>query len=831
MSIIITKTPVPRSTSADPEDNRLFDEYVQMLDKLSVRANVYEYFIQEMPEDFSDNVSVIGKELGVLYEIKSMESIEFKTLKGNSYSFVHCEDHDLWFVDRKKNRQKNDPIFIFTGKFCEKIFFLNEKSSFTLYFDDEKLHVNDSNYAAIESLERDILRRDANSLISCFADIDIINQHGTCAFNSFFYALMSDDEIRKKFQLASGKMIENGTQSKVPAQVLEAISYFDNSVTFKEKCFKSNFLHALFLEAPDTDKTRSYLHVSEMYPMLKHLTELYAPFIDIREIFDVNNEANDADIFFITDQKNKRVKKILELKNADYELIGIILISPGHAMALSKCQFDPSLWKFHDSNQSENPERYFMFRGTNISFFDAHADYKFCYADMVISPDIAFYKKKRADVRAQDVPSALQKSCEHDFSKMFDQKVNACENTFMQTIFGSVHLRTKLKKSLQAVKNKNALQNAALRAIYWFDNNDWTLCPENIEKLVRSMYLARFSEFKHVNYTKLIPYALQKKYFNLLLDLSQTHKAAPSYIANNGANNLLWDVLGQLIDDVKMAQVKDDRESLYDFEKHLSTQLYAAILLGANPYKGGKSPLEQPIRFCIDYERNKFYQKIFNAFQLLQPVEALKNATKEFHLQDDKNKTLFCNRYSILTLDDIEYKPYRYKEIIGPIIETVEPEKFAALYTVMAKNFFEIFNFTIARDLLYFFQAPFLYSKRGIIVSSFSIKNINKEKNSRDFNSECQQIGGVLLFQDWGESELRVHLVSGYDQHTREHMFLVLMYHAKINNYKKIKTSYTVANNTRIIPTLKNLNFQFQILNAANDEMEFAFLDVSKIIL
>lgn len=801
MSIVISQTRATRPTANNPiEFNKKFDEYVHALDNVSVRSNLYEHFIEEMPEDFQDTVLVFD-ESDFLHEIEKFESFEITTLKGYSFSFVHCENNNLWFMDSQKTGQINDPVFIFSGDFCKEICFYDLPSVLSIYYKNEKIHRYNSSVVAIQSLNHEKPLSDSVSTLSCFAEVDIINQHGTCVFGSFFYALLSDNEIREKFRTASEKLIETGTPSQVPKYILEAITYFETPGNFSKMCYKSNFLYMLFVEAPDTDKNLTYSHREQFPAVMRYFISLYSPYIKISNID--GDEDQDADLVYYNRLENSLMTAMLPetvyFKNKAYEIIGVLLKCNEHQMALSKCQFDPTLWKFHNTYQMESPERFFMFRGTNITFFNENADYKFYFSDAPVLSDTAFYKKKNLNVIKPYEPSDLQKSCEHDFSRMFEQKINGCENIFMQTLLGSIHLRRVLKKSLDQVKNKSIIQKMADSAVQWFDTNERSVCPINLENAVRSVFLSRFAEFKNVDNSMLVPYAFKHTYYNIVKELIWTHENLRRLISKKDANNLLWTVLSKK----------------FDNDKDSTTYIDLAIMLGADPYAYKNKSSHQPIRFCIEHDEPKLYQRMFHAFQLLQPEEALKNTVREFHLAEDETKTLFCDRYATIPVKDPDYTIGKLNDIFGPIVETKEPEKYAALYNVLSKHYVQILNGREASGFFYFFQEPSLLGNRGIIVAGSNLKKIKKVKKSRDSNVTCQQICGFLLFEDYSIDEIQVKIIAGHSiiENDKLKMFESLIAYARANNYKKIFTRLSLLSgfeNNYLLKALKILNFQFE---------------------
>lgn len=814
MSIIVS---APRATAADPLDaDKTFGSYMFTLDTLSVRANVFRYFFDAMPASVKEKVRVFDTEWEKKARSKDMVALEIKTPKGHLYSFTKCAHHALWFLDSQQRYGDADPAFIFTDVSFRDMF--TGLSNFYLKVDGELVHITDSEYTGLVCQKA--LDEGQSSDLSCFSNVDIVNEIGTCFFNSFLYALLSDDDIRQKFKRASDRIVAGKTRAAVAESILEAIRYFEHPKLFTGKCFEDNFLQKLHERSPARDPKKSFKYFSQHALILRQLErefEYYLPICNYSDSFNVH----DAEVVYMTGLTT--VKKIdLEITHnlLTYELFGLICDGPEHAMALSRCAFDPSLWQFHDAEQSKHPRRYFMFRGTNLSFFGSDADYEIGYSFSIVRPLTAFYKKKAAPTSFQREPSDLDVSCEHEFARIMDQKINRCENSFMQTLFGNAGLRSVIQGALEPLHTDSILQNMTVVAARWFEHNDRDTCPFNIEKAVRKLHLARFKAYKHMPDDILVPYAFKRHYTNFLLDALQKDQSLAAYIPTGKAAEMLWEDLMHEKDVVSYLHkgapsdpdgVGEILIKLYSHEYQIK-KIILAILLGVDPYakyEKGRSAVSMAIFFKL----TRFYQTIFNVFQVLQPDVVRQKLALHYSLPSDSNSALFCDRYDTLLNTDDEFQlDISVKgSIIGPVLETRQPEKYAALYTLIDANFSKIYGY-YAANYLRFFQSESLDKNRGIMLATSKLKRIqpNLQKKARDFNTECDQVSGLLLFEDVSATDLFVDFLAGSDAEKTE-MLEILIRHAQHKKYNVIRTwSYITKNSEDVF---KSLHFEFDILD------------------
>lgn len=730
-------------------ENEKFNEYLKTLEYLADRSNLFSIFYKNLPEKTKEHVRLVN-EKSYIPETMNLIALEVNTFKKNYYSFVRCNQRDLWFFTTGL-KEKNAPILILTHEFFESFFLSDIKSQYYLKYDDEiiNIHSNLWNGFVIKDEDGDVIE---TKLLSCFSQLDISNIEGTCAFNSFIYSLLSDEDVRLKFKNASEKIIHSYSQTFIASAMLEAISYFNDPEKFDKKCKNDQLLYFLWKESDKKESGSSFNTKKELKNVLKKLIEVYNNYIDFLDIKDLKTSHAGADILYIEDEFGfEHIDISLTYNSLEYELIGVNCHGPEHSMAISRCAFDPTLWQFHDSGRSYGAIRYFMFRGTNISFFGKNAEYKFYCLNREVIPVLAFYKKKdlqmTSDFKPKDLylyalnhyydpfiskytnvrftsdninTTKLQQTCEYDFENLVYEADYQCENTFVQTIFGNNKLRSILKNSQKLFNDENKIQQIIKILLHWFEIRKRDLCPENLESIIRGETLMRFGlTFKDTSPDILIKGAIQLRCYDFLRD----------FLIHNQKNvNVLTDVQKYYF----------LRESVQEKNKN---KIALAIIFGTNPYLS----FEKNSSIIDEIIQNKdfdMYQEVFNMFQTLQPGLAYEQALQIFPALGDSNKNMFCDRY------DIMYKKENknYSDTTQKIYEIIEKEdlkKFAALYTLLKPKIKYLNADDKSNDIFDFFSEQIFSLKRGIFLSTRHLRE-DETINTDDIN--CEQINGILLF-------------------------------------------------------------------------------------
>lgn len=799
MSIILSTSAV-RATAGELESAQLLDDYVKMMDNISNRYKLYLLFFREMPTNVQKQVGLFETGAEKHFVNDKVVSMELLTVKNHSYSFVRCSEYNLWFMSAQNSKDLNDPIFIFSDNFFKEVFF---KDFYWCYFkyENDMIHFKNNDYVGINFLDAE--KKEHNTNVSCFSFVDVANTEGSCSFNSLFYALLTDKDIRAKMHRASEQLIALNTQSRVPNIVLEAISFFDEPKKFIGKCAVDNFLKILFEESPETNKDYSYETETQFYLMMRYFSRLYSPVLSICNFSQQLRAKKDADILYKSGSIETDVNLVEIIQGVEYELIGVYVTGPEHAMSISRCEFDPTFWQFHDAFVSEDPSRCFMFRGTDISFFGKNKKYSFGFAYADVVPHTIFYKKKNSAPEPLRENSKLEQSCEHNFFRILEQKLNKCENTFMETLFGNTALRTFIQQSIspEHIKNKSDILRRTHYATGWFDNNMQTVCPVNMEISLKNKYIMPYAEvLKKTPSNEIVKNAIRKKRIDFLLHIFKNEKNV----------SLNKQIVRIFIQDAIAAYVDLYEKEESEFPPAILRQFILAILTGFDPYE--VTDKRSIIETCIKDGDSELYQRLFILFQNLQPGLAQKKLLYYFHLPNDSDTLGFCERYDVLNNEDAEYR-YDNKNdkssarIIGPVIEKTEPEKYAALYTLFKSVFTEMYVLFSNTNYIQFFESERLEYNRGVFLITRKLLYRGYKKKARDFNSLCDQPLGLLFFEDNGADELHFNYLSGMDTDQTTAIEMLIEY-AKEKKYKKLVAMERVTEDSNEI--LTNLQFSFE---------------------